>query len=86
MSKYYVTMTDKFLSGWGKAKDKINKVVIQCDSLEEAKTVEENARSRSDMKRINIATKKPYYNKDSHLVTFRTKSDWPKWFEKGFFK
>ena len=35
MSKYYVTATDIFLSGWGKAKDKINKVVIECDFKEE---------------------------------------------------
>ena len=86
MKKYYVTMTDKFLSGWGRAKDKINKVVIECDSLQEAETVAENARNRSDMIRVNIATKKPYYNKDKYLISFRTKSDWPAWFEKDYFK
>ena len=25
---YYVTMTDKFMSGWGKARGKINKLVF----------------------------------------------------------
>ena len=86
MSKYYVTATDIFLSGWGKAKSKINKVVIECNSFEEAEIVAENARSRGDMTRVNIANKKPYYNKDSHLVSFRTKSDWPAWFKKDYFK
>ena len=86
MNKYYVTATDIFLSGWGKAKGKINKIVIECNSFEEAEIVAENARNRGDMTRVNIATKKPYYNKDSHLVSFRTKSDWPAWFKKDYFK
>lgn len=86
MSKYYVTATDIFLSGWGKVKGKINKVIIECNSFEEAEIVAENARSRGDMTRVNIANKKPYYNKDSHLVSFRTKSDWPAWFKKDYFK
>ena len=31
---YYVSMTDKFLSGWGMSKDKTNKLVLECDSQE----------------------------------------------------
>ena len=27
---YYVTMTDRFMTGWGEAKDKINKLVFVC--------------------------------------------------------
>ena len=29
--KVFVSMNDKFLSGWGPAKNKINKLVIECD-------------------------------------------------------
>ena len=29
--KYYVTMTDKFMSGWGEAAGKVNKLVIECE-------------------------------------------------------
>ena len=28
--KYYVTMTDKAMSGWGMAKNKTNKYVVIC--------------------------------------------------------
>jgi hypothetical protein len=47
---YYVTMTDKFMSGWGEAQGKNNKLVISCDTYEEAQIVEENARRRKEMK------------------------------------
>ena len=30
---YYVSMTDKFKSGCGYAKDKINKFIIVCDNF-----------------------------------------------------
>jgi hypothetical protein len=82
---YYVSMTDKCLSGWGLAKDKLNKLVIGCDSLEEARIVEDNARNRTDMKNINICTKKPYYNSGKYLVSYHDKSDYDSWFEKGYF-
>ena len=44
MSKYYVTMTDEFMSGWGNAARKTNKLVIECDSMCEAIVVEGNAK------------------------------------------
>jgi len=37
---YYVTMTDKFMSGWGQAHGKINKMVVECDTYEEAAQIE----------------------------------------------
>jgi len=33
----YVTMTDKFMSGWGMAEGKTNKLVLECKNLHEAK-------------------------------------------------
>ena len=85
MSKIYVTMTDKFLSGWGQAKGKINKLVIDCDTWEEAEIVAENAENRSDMKYINITTNKPYYG-NRYYVSRHDKTDYSSWFEKGYFK
>ena len=32
--KIYVSMTDKFLSGWGLANNKIDKLVIVCENFE----------------------------------------------------
>lgn len=38
----YVTMTDNFMSGWGDAEGKINKLSIECDDCDEAEIVAEN--------------------------------------------
>lgn len=61
ISKFYVTMTDKFMSGWGLAKNKTNKLIIVCETWEQAETIERNAKKRSEMKYINICVNKPRY-------------------------
>lgn len=71
---YYVTMTNKFISGWGwgQAEGKINKFVICCETREQAETVAKNARKqRETMKYINITTKKPCYSNNKYITTFR---------------
>lgn len=59
--KIYVTMTDKFLSGWGMAQNKTNKFIVECENWEQAQTIERNAHRRSEMKYINICINKPRY-------------------------
>jgi len=83
---YYVTMTDTFLSGWGQAKNKIAKFVNECETLEEAAIVADNARCRTDQKCVNIVYSKPYYNKDRYHVQYKTKTDMPNWYIKDYFK
>ena len=83
---YYVTMTDTFMSGWGEAKDKINKLVFVCDSIEEAQIVKDNAEQRSDQKYINIRAKKPYYSKAAYYVQYKTKAEYPAWYRKNYFR
>ena len=86
MSKYYVTMNDTFFSGWGKAEGKINKLVIECDSLDEMEIVMDNAKAREEMKSINYYVGKvPYWNKNRFLVQIKDKNDYPSWFKKGYF-
>ena len=82
-NKIYVTMTDAFLSGWGRAEGKINKLVFICDNLEEAERIVHYARTRREMKYINIRYDKPYYNSNRYLVQFKTKEDYPLWYEGG---
>lgn len=84
-TKYWVTMTDSFMSGWGCAEGKINKLIFECESLKEARIVEENAKNRSDMKRVNICTKKPYYNYSTHYVQNKNKEIYPDWYKEGYF-
>ena len=80
--KCYVTMTDKFMSGWGQARGKINKLVISCDTREEAQIVFDNAESRDEMKYVNIVSGKPYYNPNRYLVSWhgRDQEDYSSWF------
>lgn len=66
---YYVTMTDKFLSGWGMAEGKINKLIITCETYQQAETVAKNANERSEMKHVNITEKKPYYSPRTYLTS-----------------
>lgn len=58
---FFVTMTDRFMSGWGMAQNKTNKLVIACQTIQQAMLIEKNARKRSEMKYVNIRTSKPYY-------------------------
>ena len=71
----YVTMTDKFMSGWGCSEGKINTYVIECESHQQAQICAKNARLRSEMKYINIVSKKPYYNQKRYLVSLKKFSD-----------
>lgn len=70
---FYVSMTDKFMSGWGMAQGKIAKYVIECQTIEQACLIARNARKRNEMRYVNICTRKPYYA--HHQVTYRIFSD-----------
>lgn len=85
MKKYYVTMTDKFMSGWGCASGKINKLVFECDSYKEAEIVAENAGYRGDMKYININYTKPRYSGSRYLVQEKNKEEYPSWYIRNYF-
>lgn len=74
--KYYVTMIDKFMSGWGMAKGKTNKMIVVCDTWQQAEQIERGARDRSEMRYINIRTTKPRYG--SNVV-----ESWKTWDDLG---
>lgn len=84
--KYWVVMTDKFMSNWGQAEGKINKLVIECDSSELALIVADNADQRDEMKYVSIKTECPSFNSKRYLVSYKTQADMPNWFVAGFFK
>ncbi|MFQ3543597.1 hypothetical protein Q7A53_05880 [Halobacillus rhizosphaerae] len=83
--KYYVTMTDNFMSGWGMAEGKINKLVFECESLKEARIVEENANNRDDMKYVKIRSTCPYYNSSKYYTQFKNKDEYPAWYQENYF-
>lgn len=56
---YFVSMTDKYMSNWGMAANKTNKLIIACDDFKQAQSIARNAEKRKEMKYINICSKKP---------------------------
>lgn len=74
--KLYVTMTDKFMSGWGCATGRINKMIIECYTIEQAEQVQRVARQRPEMRRVSIRTTKPRYG--AHIV-----ESWKTWADLG---
>jgi hypothetical protein len=71
MAKVWVSMTDKFFSGWGPAEGKTNKYIVECENYEQAEAVKKAAEDRPEMKYINICINKPHYG--SHVVESHTK-------------
>jgi len=65
---YYVTMTDRCLSGWGRAKGKISKVVIECSTNYEASAAYNANKCRKDMIFVSIARTRPHYNAHKYDV------------------
>ena len=66
---YYVTATDKFMSGWGLAKGKTNKVIVICENWQEDREVKDALHSRDEMKYINVRSSKPYYNNNNYVIS-----------------
>lgn len=71
-----MTMTDKFMSGWGMAKGMTNKLIIQCQTIEQAEQIERVARYRDEMTYVNIRITKPYYR--ANIL-----ASWKTWDELG---
>ena len=70
--KFYVTMTDKHMSGWGLASNKISKLVVECDTLEQAELIHQNVKRKSkEMKYVNITISKPSYNSNQYHTSIK---------------
>ncbi len=85
---YFVIMTDTFLSGWGDADNKINKLIFICNNKNQSEIVKDNAKNRTDMKHIKSYVKIPrkYLNNNKCLTQIKTIDDYPCWYKKDFFK
>lgn len=56
---FYVTMTDRFFSGWGAAEGKTNKLIVMCETIEQAEQIEAAAKDRPEMRHVSIRETKP---------------------------
>jgi len=81
----YVTMTDKFMSGWGKAQGRTAKYVAVAKNYDEAQTVARNARARGDQKNVSIRSTKPKYDTRNVKVGWMNKKSSKRWYERGGF-
>ena len=86
--RFYVTMTDKFMSGWGKAKGKKNKLILCANNRAEAEVVARNAKDRSEMQYVKIISG---LSPQGHRLrrpqsgihpSFHGKSDYKTWYKK----
>ena len=87
MPKYYVSTEDTFLSGWGKAKNKTNVLIFECNNKEEAGIVAANAKNRTDQRCIEIHKTYPHFLPASaYYVQHKDKNEYPAWYVKDYFK
>ena len=81
---WYVTMTDRCLSGWGDARGRISKYVIACESWALALHVHGRALGRKEMRYVNYRYgKQPYYTPKKYHTSIVNASE-ATWFTKGF--
>ena len=82
---FWVTMTDKAMSGWGRAEGKTNKLAFPRDSYEEAEIVYDNA-INYPMNYVNIRSSKPNFNERGVMYQCKDKLIYPIWYKKGAIK
>lgn len=86
---YFVTMTDRSLSGWGEAEGKIAKRVILCKTFREARIIEDgikNCKNQNGKRYINICSDFPRYNAKRYKVSIDLYGDCPLYIEKSDIK
>lgn len=70
-SDVFVTMTDKYLSGWGCASGKIAKRVMICPNRQKAELIKDRLNNPKHlMKNVNIVYSLPRYNSKRYTVSF----------------
>jgi len=56
---FYVRMHDRYLSGWGAARDARNVLVVECETIEEAEAIRDAALMRPEMRAVRIVSTRP---------------------------
>lgn len=83
---HYVTASDKFMSGWGRAENKTAKRIVVCKTWRQAQRMADAMKNNphSYMKYVNIRSSFPRYSDSSYICSFSTYEDfnndnWMKW-------
>ncbi len=70
-AEWFVTMTDKFLSGWGCAENKIAKRVIICPDRQKAELVKDRLfNPKHGMKNVNVVKNLPRYSSNRYTISY----------------
>ena len=70
-NEVFVTMTDKFLSGWGCAENKIAKRVIICPNRQKAELIKDRLfNPKHMMKNVNITYRLPHYSANRYTTSY----------------
>ena len=77
--QWYVTATDKFLSGWGKASGKTHKIIVVCKDFDQARKVKSNMQDDRTLKYVNITDVEPRYSSKKYTTNFIKAADAPLW-------
>ena len=78
---FYVTMTDKFMSGWGPAKGKENDLIFECESKEEAKKLRDYAIRREEMHNIYLSDIITNFSARNYYVQNKNRANSPMWYK-----
>jgi len=82
---FYVLANDEFMSGWGPAEGKTNTIILPADSYEEAEIIADNAKARSEMKRVRIVSNKPKLQ--GHVIySLMNRREAARWYTRGGFQ
>ena len=87
--RYFVTMTDTMLSGWGRAENKTAKRIVLCKTFRDAQIIVNglnNCKNRDGMRYINIAFKFPKYSKKRYTVSVDEFNDCTLYIKKSYMK
>lgn len=73
MNKFYVSMTDRMMSGWGEAENKTNIFQVECSTEAETKKIVSAASKRNEMS--NILVNQSIIESDENILVTNKKFD-----------
>lgn len=76
---WYVTATDKFLSGWGLATGKKHKLIVECKDIQQALKVKSNMEKDRTLSYVNYTSTKPSYPASKYTTKWMKAKDAPLW-------
>ena len=74
---YYITATDKSRTTMQREvmkDDRISKIVVVCDIIQEADEIEAKLNNRKDLKYVSWYDKEPYFNSKKYIVSYYNKN------------